>query len=131
MEAFARSYVYCPSMYKQLDDLAHNCTNCHLAAKPPRKSELLSWPVQDSHWSRLQITFAGTIDVKLLVDTYSKWSEIFPMSHINSEETFTKLRRIFNRFRVQDTLISENGSDFTSAKFSDFCQRNGIKKTDT
>lgn len=46
----------------------------------------------------------------------------FPMCRITSEKTILKLRHIFNRFRV-----SNNGSAFTSAKFSGFCQENDIK----
>lgn len=62
------------NMDKQLEDLAHNCTKFHLAAKSLRKSELFSWPVPDSPWSHLHIDFAGPINGKcflLLVDAWN------------------------------------------------------------
>ena len=36
------------------------------------------------------------------------------MSDITSEETILKLQHIFNRFRIPETLVSDNGTAFTS-----------------
>ena len=129
MKALACGYVYWPNMDKQLEDLARICTKCQLAAKSPRKSTLSSWPVPDSTWSRLHIDFAGPTcgqSFLVVVDAYSKWPEIFPMSRITSEETISKLQKIFSRFGLLETLVSDNGTTFSSVKFSTFCQQNGI-----
>ena len=129
MKALARGYVYWPNMDKQLEDLARTCTKCQLTAKSPRKSTLSSWPVPDSPWSRLHIDFAGPSNGQsflVVVDAYSKWPEIFPMSRITSEETISKLLKIFSRFGLPETLVTDNGTAFSSVKFSTFCQQNGI-----
>ena len=129
MKALARGYAYWPNMDKQLEDLAHTCAKCQLAAKLSRKSTLSSWPVPDSTWSRLHIDFARSTNGQsflLVVDAYSKWPEIFPMSRITSEETTSKLPKIFSRFGLPETLVSDNGTTFSSVKFSTFCQQNGI-----
>ena len=54
--------------------------------------------------------------------------KIFLISRITSEETTLKLQHIFNRFAVSETRVSDNGTGFTSVKFSNFCQQNGIKQ---
>ena len=129
MKALARGYVYWPNMDKQLEYLTRTCTKCQLAAKSPRKSILSSWPVPDSPWSYLHIDFAGPTNGQsflVIVDAYSKWPEIFPMSRTTSEETISKLQKIFSRFGLPKTLVSDNGTAFSSVKFSTFCQQNGI-----
>ena len=125
MRALARGYVYWPNMDKQLEPLARTRAKCQLAAKSPRKSTLPSWPVPYLPWSRIHIDFAGPTNGQsflVVVDPYIKWPEIFPMSRITSEETISKLQKTFCRFGFPETLVSDNGTAFSSAKFSTFCQ---------
>ena len=53
------------------------------------------------------------------------------MSRITSEETISKLQKIFSRFGLPETLVSDNGTAFCSVKFSTFCQQNGINHSRT
>ncbi|GAA47926.1 hypothetical protein CLF_100974 [Clonorchis sinensis] len=130
MKALTRSYVYWPNMDKQLEELVRMCSKCQLSAKSPRKTELCSWPVPETPWSRLHVDFAGPINGQqylILVDAYSKWPEVFNMDHITACATISKLKHVFSRFGVPNIIVSDNGSAFTSAKFSDFCQENSIQ----
>ena len=134
MKALARSYVYWPNTYKQLEDLAHTCAKCQPASKWPRESTLSLWPVPDSQWLRLHIDFAEPTNGQsflVVVDAYSKWREIFPMSHTTSEETISKLQKVFSRFGLPETEVSDNGNAFSSVKFSTLCQQNGINHIST
>ena len=84
MKTLARGYVYWPDMDKQLEELVKSCTKCQLVAKSPRKTNLYSWPIPESPWSRLYIDFAGPINGQhylILVDIYSKWLEVFHMNN--------------------------------------------------
>ncbi len=101
-----------------------------MVAKSPRKTKLYSWPIPESPWSRLHIDFAGPINGQhylILVDAYSKWPEVFHMNHPTSSETVRKLQEIFSRFGTPEILVSDNGTAFTSAEFSDFCKQNCIQ----
>ena len=42
------------------------------------------------------------------------------------KKQFSKFRKFFSRFGLPETLISDNGTAFSSVKFSTFCQQNGI-----
>ena len=121
-------------MVTSIEDLICTCAKCQLAAKSPHKSTLSSWPVPDSSWSCLHIDFVGPTNGQpflVVVDANSKWPEIFPMSRITSEETISKLQKIFSRFGPPETLVSDNGTTFSSVKFSTFCQQNGINHIHT
>lgn len=49
------------------------------------------------------------------------------MKKITSEETIKRLRVIFARFGRPDTMQTDNGPQFQSDEFKDFCEENGIK----
>ncbi|EGT56159.1 hypothetical protein CAEBREN_11698 [Caenorhabditis brenneri] len=62
----------------------------------------------------------------LMIDAYSKWPEIHAMSSITSTATLKIMRRIFAQFGNPAVLVTDNGSQFTSAQFKEFCVENGI-----
>ncbi|XGW08618.1 hypothetical protein V3C99_011164, partial [Haemonchus contortus] len=63
----------------------------------------------------------------IIVDAYSKWPEIVEMSSTTTSCTITELRRLFAQFGNPQTLVTDNGTQFTSKEFNDFCSQNGIR----
>ena len=130
MKSIARSYVFWPNLDSEIEKLVNSCSKCQLNAKMPRKSELFSWPIPDSPWSRLHIDFAGPVNGQhylIVVDAFSKWPEVCPVERTTSTVTISKLRSVFSRFGMPHTIVSDNGTAFTSAEFSEFCDQNGIQ----
>ena len=64
----------------------------------------------------------------VIVDAYSKWLEVFQTTTSNTIEC---LRETFARFGVPEELVSDNGTQFTSAVFKKFCLKIGIKHLTT
>ncbi|XP_005877553.1 PREDICTED: uncharacterized protein K02A2.6-like, partial [Myotis brandtii] len=129
MKMLARSYAYWPLMDKHIEDMVKDCHECSMAAKMPVKSELQSWRIPQSCWSRVHIDFAGPIrDVHylIIVDAYSKWPEVLPMRTITTHAVISNLRRIFSQFGIPEVIVSDNGPQFTSAEFTAFCAAQGI-----
>ena len=130
MKSLAHSYVYWPGLDSQIEDLVRHCTHCATAAKSPVKTTLSSWPVPERPWARVHIDYAGPLEGQnfmVVVDAYSKWPEIFIMDRTTTTATVNQLRKLFAQFGMPELLVSDNGTQFTSARFSDFCSRNGIK----
>ena len=130
MKSLARSYVYWPGLDSQVEDIVRNCTHCATAAKLPVKTTLSSWPVPERPWARVHVDFAGPHEGQnfmVVVDAYSKWPEIFIMDRTTTTATINQLQKLFAQFGMPELLVSDNGTQFTSAAFSDFCSRNGIK----
>ena len=63
----------------------------------------------------------------IVVDTYSKWLEVVPMSTATSHFTIEKLRSIFATHGLPRVFVTDNGSQFTSAEFQALMKGNGIK----
>ena len=129
MKAIARSFVYWPLMDTQIEALVKQCTKCQQAAKAPRRLDPIPWPTPHGPWSRVHLDFAGPIDgitYLVIVDSYSKWPEVIPLKSTSSDTTVTHLRRLFGQHGIPDILVSDNGTQFTSAAFQNFCSRLSI-----
>ena len=61
-----------------------------------------------------------------MVDTFSKWVKVAVTHTVLSEATTEGLHHMFATLGVQDTIVLDNGSCFTSEQFATFCTRNNI-----
>lgn len=113
----------------QIENIVKTCNNCASAARTPVKVPLASWSSPTKPWERLHIDYAGPINGEyyfLLVDSYSKWPEIYPTTSITASKTVEILAEILARFGIPDAIVSDNGTQFTSEIFQSFCTSNGI-----
>lgn len=128
-KALARSYVWWPKMDSDIEQMIKGCDSCKKLLPNPEKSPLIQWNPTDSVWSRVHIDFAGPINgfqFLIVVDSHSKWVEIFKTKTATSDFVIGRLREIFCRFGLVNTLVSDNGSQFTSEEFKHFVQANGV-----
>ena len=65
----------------------------------------------------------------MIVDAYSKWPEIIPMQSTTTNCTIKALMKVFCTHGIPERLVSDNGPQFTSEEFADFCKANGISHT--
>ena len=66
---------------------------------------------------QVYVTIAGPFLGKMflvMVDAYSKFLEIVPMTHATSTNTITALRHIFSYFGLPEHLVTDSGTQFTS-----------------
>ena len=61
-----------------------------------------------------------------LVNAFSKWVKVAITHTASSESTNEDLHHMFATHGVQDTIVSDNASSFTSKHFARFCSRNNI-----
>ncbi|XP_037822131.1 uncharacterized protein K02A2.6-like [Lucilia sericata] len=129
-KALARSYIWWPAIDKDIEILIKNCRPCQELLPSPEKSVLIPWSPTESVWSRLHIDFAGPIKNKYLlivIDSLSKWVEVYITNEITSRFTVNKLRELFSRFGLVNTIVSDNGRQFVSHEFKTFLKMNNIK----
>ncbi|XP_065094663.1 uncharacterized protein K02A2.6-like [Ochlerotatus camptorhynchus] len=134
MKAIARSFVYWPSIDSVIAAHVKACRHCAVAAKSPPKAPSLAWPKSTYPWQRVHIDYAGPIEGEyflLSVDSYSKWVEIVRTKSITATATIEILRSLLVRLGMPETLVSDNGTQFTSAEFAQFCLENGIDHVTT
>lgn len=129
MLSLARSFVYWPGVDEDIRKYVQACSSCQLAAKTPTRSVLYSWPSSQRPWQRIHIDYAQKDDNNFLVivDSYSKWPEIEITSSTTTERTIDLLEDKFNSYGYPEVIVSDNGVQFTSALFSEFCTARNIE----
>jgi transposase InsO family protein len=61
------------------------------------------------------------------VDKFSKWIEARPITNLRSEQTVLFFTDIIHRFGVPNSIITDNGSQFTGKKFLEFRDNHHIR----
>jgi hypothetical protein len=61
------------------------------------------------------------------IDKFSKWIEVRPLTSIRSEQAVAFFTNIIHRFGVPNSIITDNGTQFTRKKFLDFCEDHHIR----
>ena len=129
MKMLARSYVWWPCLDSAIESMVRACVVCQSMRSEPPKAQIHPWIYPSRPWSRLHIDFAGPTDGKMyfvLIDAYSKFPEIVKVHSTTTEATIKVLREIFSRHGLPEMIVSDNGVQFTSKEFEQFCTNNGI-----
>jgi transposase InsO family protein len=75
----------------------------------------------------LQKAPGGYTHLLVAVDKFSKWIEVRPLNNIRSEQAVAFFTNIIHRFGVPNSIITDNGTQFTGRKFLDFCEDHHIR----
>ncbi|XP_011860102.1 PREDICTED: uncharacterized protein K02A2.6-like [Vollenhovia emeryi] len=92
--------------------------------------EVQPWSVPEKSWSRIHADYAGPIDrfsFLVIVDAFSKWPEIFETKSTTATKTIEFFKNVFAQHGLPDTIVTDNGQQFISTEFKDFCNSNGIQ----
>jgi len=65
----------------------------------------------------------------VIIDAHSKWIEVFLMNSTTSTATIQVLQTTFSRYGLPYSIVLDNGPQFTSSEFAQFCHLNGIHHT--
>jgi transposase InsO family protein len=63
----------------------------------------------------------------VIVDKFTKWVEAKPAACITAAKAVKFLKEIMYRFGIPHIIITDNGTQFTTREFKDFCVDSGIK----
>lgn len=124
MVQLARGYFYWPNMHKDIEKFVKSCIHCANTAAKPVKEPLRPWPPTKKVWSRIHMDFAGSIQGKwilITVDSHSKFLDAAWFSTVTASATCTYLRRLFCCYGPPDTIVSDNGTQFTAEEFAQLC----------
>ena len=133
MKSLMRSYTYWPKMDQDIEKMIRECKGCQSAPKaPPIKTQL--WPKTDIPWIHIHVNYAGPLMgyyYLVMVDSFSKWSDIYRCKNPTARNTIKALDKVFSCFGVPNTVISDKRTMFTGKEFSDYCYSLAIKHITT
>ena len=130
MKALARFFVWWPGFDLDMEEvrLCYLCTKAHHS---PKAVPLLLWPWSTEPWQRIHVVYAEVKGQQfiLVVDSHSKWMEVFPMTSTTANATIEALGALFARYGLSHELVSGNGPQFVAGEFKSFVKMNCMKHT--
>jgi transposase InsO family protein len=63
----------------------------------------------------------------IAIDKFTKWVEAKPTASTIAAKAVEFIKKIMYRFGVPNNIITDNGTQFTTREFKDFCADSGIK----
>jgi transposase InsO family protein len=69
----------------------------------------------------------GYTHLLVAIDKFSKWVEVRPITNLRVEQAVTFFTDIIYQFGVPNSIITDNGSQFTGRKFLEFCDKHHIR----
>ena len=134
-KTFRQGY-YWPSALEDAIKLVQHCKSCQFHAK---QSHL---PAQALHTIPLSWPFAvwgldivgpfprasgGQRWLYVAIDKFTKWPEAEAVTQIDKHSAIKFIKNIVARFGVPNRLITDNGTQFTSHAFIDYCETLGTR----
>ena len=125
----AREMIYWPGLNKQIEDITSKCAACLESRPKQQKEPLNAHPIPSLPWNKVGTDlFEHEGDNYLiLVDYFSNFIEVVPLRQDTKSETVIKhIKMNIARYGIMETLISDNGPQYSSAQFADFTKSYGI-----
>ncbi|XP_043237499.1 uncharacterized protein K02A2.6-like [Amphibalanus amphitrite] len=134
-----RSLAWWPGMMRATTDLIRDCSTCQakdaVLSQGARPAPLQPVPLPDRAWSKLGIDVVGPIAgappsaryAITVIDYASKWPEVALTSSVETDDVISFLSSLWSREGYCDELVSDNGPQFTSAKFEKYLSDRGIQ----
>jgi transposase InsO family protein len=131
-----RQGFYWPTVVADATRIVRTCQGCQFYARQTHLSAQalltipITWPF--AVWGLdlvrpLQKAPRGFTHLLVAIDKFSKWIEVRPLNSIRSEQAVAFFTNIIHRFGVPNSIITDNGTQFTGRKFLDFCEDHHIR----
>ncbi|XP_063636147.1 uncharacterized protein K02A2.6-like [Cydia splendana] len=132
MKSMARSVMWWPGIDADVERACRSCGTCAAESSAPPRAPPQPWRYLTDAWTRLHIDFLGPVQGRtflILIDSTSKWLEVFQMQSTTAKSVIKVLRETFARFGLPREVVSDNGPPFTSHEYNSFMSHNRIKVT--
>ncbi|CAB3981085.1 Retrovirus-related Pol poly from transposon [Paramuricea clavata] len=129
----ARETMYWPNMNAEIKDYVKKCDLCCSIGPKQSKETLICHKVPDRPWGKIAtdlFEFDGK-EYLVTVDYFSIFFEIDRLYCTQAVSVIRKLKAHLARYGIPEELISDQGPQFTSGKFKNFCASYGMKHTMT
>jgi ribonuclease HI len=131
-----RQGFYWPTAVADATRIVRSCQGCQFYARqthlPAQALQTIPITWSFAVWGLdlvgpLQKAPGGFSHLLVAIDKFSKWIKVRPLTSIRSEQAVAFFTNIIHRFGVPNSIITDNGTQFTRKKFLDFCEDHHIR----
>lgn len=137
MEEIITKEFFIPNLREKIERFVRSCVTCILAEKKAGKQEGLLYSIDKDdkpivtfhmdHLGPMPSTSRNYKYILTIVDAFTKFTWIFPVETVTTDETLKKLRTVTHVFGNPARLITDRGTAFTSSSFKEFCTGENIE----
>ena len=124
----ARAAQYWPGMGQQIEDMVRDCVLCNTYENKQPADTLRPTPTPERPWQEIASDiFEWKGDNYIVtVDYMSKFIEVDELRDMSSASTIDVLKRQFAVHGLPEHIRSDNGPQYSSRKFQEFCDKYNI-----
>ena len=120
----ARESMFWPSMSSDIRSHIAQCETCRLYESRQPKETLRSHPATDRPWEKVSVDLFDLNGKEYLVVS-DYFSNFFEINYLEDEKALTVIRKLkghFARYGIPDSVVTDNGPQFSSDKFRKFAE---------
>ncbi len=124
-----REAVFWPSMTSDAKRIVDECDACQQCRQSNQREPLLSHDFATRPWSKIGMDLCQ-LDSRIFliaVDYYSNYVEVVKLMSTVAKAVVKSVMEIFARFGIPDTVVTDNGPQFSGAEFEAFAKSWGFE----
>ena len=126
-----RSKVWWPGMEKDAEKHCKTCYGCQPTSRPNPPELIKTTTLPTGPWRDLAVDLMGPLtsgeSILVVVDYYSRCYEVDVLKPTTAPKIISSFEEIFSRYGLLESRISDNGSQFISAEFTEYMDNQGIR----
>lgn len=137
LESLIKKEFFIQNLSRKIDAVITNCIECILCNKKGGKKEGFLHPINKDpipldtfhmdHLGPMPSTNKNYAHILAVIDSFTKFTWLFPTKSTTTEETLSKLKLITDTFGNPRRIITDKGTAFTSNAFQQLCQKEDIE----
>eukprot|EP00918_Siedleckia_nematoides_P018879 GHVU01040323.1.p1 GENE.GHVU01040323.1~~GHVU01040323.1.p1 ORF type:complete len:414 (+),score=37.75 GHVU01040323.1:33-1274(+) len=127
----AREYVYWPGMNNEIKQLIQTCETCRSYEMAQPKESLINHELPSRQWEKIGVDLFkhGEKDFLIMVCYFSNFWEIDRLPDTKAKTVIRKIKGQCARYGIPNSIISDNGPQFSAEEFQNFTNQWGIEHT--
>lgn len=120
-----RDCLFWPKMSSDITNLVLNCSVCLERRNNNAKESLEPHKVPEYPWQIVatDLFMWNNANYVLVVDYYSLFFEVHKLGNTTSDSVINKLKDTFCRHGIPETVVSDNGPQYSSKEFANFSNK--------
>ena len=120
----AKHCVYWSGIQEDIETYVQNCVPCMANKSCQQKEKMLHYPVPNKPYEIVATDiFEWNSKLYLVtVDSFSGWYDFNELSDLKSSTVIQVLKNLFSTHGIPCNLYTDNGPQYTSFQFKEFCQ---------
>lgn len=135
MKSRLRSKVWWSGIDKDVESMVKSCKGCTLVSLPDPPAPMKRRELPSEPWVDIAMDLLGPLPnndyILVIIDYYSRYKEIKITRTITSLQIIKILRELFSRLGYPLSITADNGRQFISEEFKNFCNDCNIKLFNT